>query len=708
MRPKTRHEFTIAIICALSIEAEPVEELFDEVYDRRGAIYSKQRGDPNIYVTGKIGTHDVVLSYMPGIGRAAAASVAASLRMSYTGIQLGLVVGICGATPTLKGQQIFLGDVIMSDSVTQYDFGRQYPGGFNERPTPSHGELKETTIRNLQSLKQVTNEWQRPSSDDILFAPQFVHKHYQKEPSATCICFSRDRPDDICSVATETTCSRLGCDQSRVIRRRGPDTPMGDISFFIGKIASADTVMKSGVDRDKLAESDGVIGFEMEGAGVWDNMPCIVIKGVCDYADSHKSKDWQRYAAATGASAAKAFLYMWNPVPRDVSSFSSIRKQIDKGDPTCRIKTDQIGLLPQSGLAERYSNEDRSNEVWKTCVNSKDVQDVQTWLSNKQDWLLIFDNYRPPVDLSLDEGGPVLERFFSREKRGHILITTQLPLTAPWHFIRLGKVDREDEATEILLSQGPHHQDISSDPVLKDLVTRMDGHPLALASAGIYLFKNKKKSCSDYLRLYSKAWLQLQRDTPQLPSYRGDLHSCWFNIAEYLFKSRELSMILLNWTCLDSQDIWFELIDGPNTLPILNGSNRMTIFNQAMSLLCDYGLVDISSQRKQGVGSQGYNLQRSFHAWLESYFVSLNDPLQNSLEVALCNVINCSRDLVRSDEYYEEILRLLPHANRCYDLVSSEKIHLWRADATQNTLYKDIRSREELGILFEHAGYKGS
>ena len=66
-------------------------------------------------------------------------------------------------------------------------------------------------------------------------------------------------------------------------------------------------------------KSDRVIGFEMEGAGVWDNIPCIVIKEVCDYTDSHKSKDWQRYAAATGASAAKAFLYMWNPVPRDGS-----------------------------------------------------------------------------------------------------------------------------------------------------------------------------------------------------------------------------------------------------------------------------------------------------------------------------------------------------------------------------------------------------
>ena len=69
--------------------------------------------------------------------------------------------------------------------------------------------------------------------------------------------------------------------------------------------------MKSGQHRDTLTEKEGVIGFEMEGAGVWDNLPCVIIKGVCDYADSHKNKMWQDYAAATAASCTKAFLEYW-------------------------------------------------------------------------------------------------------------------------------------------------------------------------------------------------------------------------------------------------------------------------------------------------------------------------------------------------------------------------------------------------------------
>lgn len=39
-----------------------------------------------------------------------------------------------------------------------------------------------------------------------------------------------------------------------------------------------------------------------------DSFPCLIIRGICDYADSHKSKNWQPYAAATAASYAKELL----------------------------------------------------------------------------------------------------------------------------------------------------------------------------------------------------------------------------------------------------------------------------------------------------------------------------------------------------------------------------------------------------------------
>jgi hypothetical protein len=84
MRPKSHNDFAIAVICALPVEADAVEALFDKTYDRLGRFYGKQPGGTNAYVNGRIGQHNVVLCYMPGMGKESAASVASTLRTSYT------------------------------------------------------------------------------------------------------------------------------------------------------------------------------------------------------------------------------------------------------------------------------------------------------------------------------------------------------------------------------------------------------------------------------------------------------------------------------------------------------------------------------------------------------------------------------------------------------------------------------------------------
>src|SRR5438552_1247830 len=78
--------------------------------------------------------------------------------------------------------------------------------------------------------------------------------------------------------------------------------------IHFGRFGSANTMMKSGVDRDRIAKADEIIAFEMEGAGVLDQYPTIIIKAACDYADSHKNKDWQGYSAAMTAACLKIFL----------------------------------------------------------------------------------------------------------------------------------------------------------------------------------------------------------------------------------------------------------------------------------------------------------------------------------------------------------------------------------------------------------------
>ncbi|KAK5689955.1 hypothetical protein LTR17_026104 [Elasticomyces elasticus] len=86
--------------------------------------------------------------------------------------------------------------------------------------------------------------------------------------------------------------------------RRTDDKPQ----IHYGNSASGDEVMKDVATRDRIAQEEGILCFETEAAGLMNSFPCVVIRGICDYADSHKNKRWQPYAAATAASYTKELL----------------------------------------------------------------------------------------------------------------------------------------------------------------------------------------------------------------------------------------------------------------------------------------------------------------------------------------------------------------------------------------------------------------
>ncbi|RKK81721.1 hypothetical protein BFJ71_g15506 [Fusarium oxysporum] len=100
------------------------------------------------------------------------------------------------------------------------------------------------------------------------------------------------------------SCKR--CDASRLVRR--PARSSTDPKIHCGIIASANQVMKHGRTSDQLAEELDVLCFEMEAARLMDSFPCLVVRGICDYSDSHKNNQWQEYAAAIAAAYTKELL----------------------------------------------------------------------------------------------------------------------------------------------------------------------------------------------------------------------------------------------------------------------------------------------------------------------------------------------------------------------------------------------------------------
>ncbi|KAK6342202.1 hypothetical protein TWF730_001680 [Orbilia blumenaviensis] len=348
-QPQNRKGFKIAIICALKVEFNAVALVVDEFFDNRGECYGRAAHDHNSYRTGRIGKHNVVLALMPCMGKASAASVATALKQSYDGIELALLVGICGGVPKNgNGDDIILGDVIVSNSVIQYDFGRQYDHGFVPKNTPKENLgranpnvlsfvgilgtddvvdiVEENTSQYLVRLQRSALRSERTkgkygypgASEDRLFEPTYRHKHHSPLKCLTCNQCEKAE-DPVCEEAggSRSFCGDLRCDKSRTVRRDRLEEKKASLelvtavqkpSIHIGVVASGDGVMRSGVVRDRIVERDRVIAFEMEAAGVWDSLPCVIIKGVCDYSDSHKDKKWQWFAAATAASAMKAIL----------------------------------------------------------------------------------------------------------------------------------------------------------------------------------------------------------------------------------------------------------------------------------------------------------------------------------------------------------------------------------------------------------------
>jgi len=371
-RPTSRDEFEVAIVCALPIEFDAVSLLIDESYDDNNGAdrYGRATGDPNTYKTGRIGDYAVVLVLLPSMGKVSAASASASLRSSYPGLELVLVTGICGGVPFIGGggeggkgkgkgeeNEILLGDVVVSQAVIQYDLRRQYPDGFAVKDAPEErlggpskrvralltglkthdGEEKfeRQIMLNLEGLqrkhearsrrrRRTGASYQYPgAANDRLFASSYRHKHHLSHLRCDLCARCRNHSDPVCEPSRLMSCAEVGCDEGYLVKRRRLLRPTASSlptqhvpRVFVGRVGSGDTVLKSGEDRDRMAKQYEIIAFEMEAAGVWDEGPCLVVKGVCDYADSHKNKNWQHYASASAAAAAKALLDRYTGVMR--------------------------------------------------------------------------------------------------------------------------------------------------------------------------------------------------------------------------------------------------------------------------------------------------------------------------------------------------------------------------------------------------------
>ncbi|KAI9658393.1 MAG: hypothetical protein M1821_002526 [Bathelium mastoideum] len=147
-----------------------------------------------------------------------------------------------------------------------------------------------TEMRSMLNADERGKFVDQGSENDRLFRDEYAHPHDMQDRSC----------DGLCD--PEQSESRQDRGKEAV---RGLDAPR----IHYGNIGSSNQLQISAMKRNRCQEEHGVICFEMEGAGVIQTHPCLVIRGICDYSDSHKNKKWQPYAAATAAAYAKELLY---------------------------------------------------------------------------------------------------------------------------------------------------------------------------------------------------------------------------------------------------------------------------------------------------------------------------------------------------------------------------------------------------------------
>ncbi|KAM0552661.1 hypothetical protein ACHAPJ_007758 [Fusarium lateritium] len=288
--------YTIGWICALPVEMSAAEAMLDRIHDP----LPRHGSDTNAYTLGSIGAHNVVIACLPKgqYGTNNAATVASNMVRTFEHIKHGLLVGIGGAIP--GSADVRLGDVVVSTEVIQYDMGKATPNrqfhrtGYPTRPP----QPLLTAVSKLQASHD------RSSSQ----APQILYDIIQRNPEM--IEFARpmlrDRLflSDYLHHQSADTCD--DCDQSRLVNRRIRKTLHPEIHY--GRIASGNQVIKDAKTRDQLSKELDSICFEMEAAGLMNSFPSLVIRGICDYSDSHKNKQWQKYAAAVAAAYTRELL----------------------------------------------------------------------------------------------------------------------------------------------------------------------------------------------------------------------------------------------------------------------------------------------------------------------------------------------------------------------------------------------------------------
>nr|XP_002734237.1 PREDICTED: uncharacterized protein LOC100369615 [Saccoglossus kowalevskii] len=314
---------TIGIVTALDCEYIAMSFMFTK--SLKTYIGNQPIGDLNRYKLGSIGNKTIVITSLPvGMtGEEVSAVTATRLCDVFPSVKILYMVGIAGGVPNIQYDEekaiqsikyirphVREGDVIVaypvkdsSPGFIQYDYGKIVSDIASEN---LKGNIKrQTQIRlspeGLSAAREIKNEFETHQSKPWIKTIENILRNRNKVNRLNQIRFQRPTDEE------RITASRIQHPEENILRSPG------EPKVHFGILASANSVMRNSEIRDKLAEAENIIGFEMENAGIavatsLSSKECMFVRGVCDYSDEFKDKAWQYYASLAAAAVAKCLI----------------------------------------------------------------------------------------------------------------------------------------------------------------------------------------------------------------------------------------------------------------------------------------------------------------------------------------------------------------------------------------------------------------
>lgn len=321
-------DYHVAWICPVAdLELLPARLMLDEEHP---APPYDTHYDENTYICGTINGHTVVVATCPQgeAGNVNAGRLTGSMFKTFPNIRMVVLVGIGSGIPRpiASGdplEDIHLGDVVVGwpgdgkPACVHYDQGRSKVDGHFEMV----GTMQNPSRRLLSALSILSSdhEMDRTTFDKQLARLQgrkkFAHPGLEHDRLFKAAYRHMGGQGSNC----------IACDQNELVQRQQrTEQDKRKLVFHQGRIATGNAAIWDGEQRDRIsARCDGALCVEMEAAGVDANRRCLVIRGISDYADSHKNDMWRSHAAGNAAAFTRELLCRVQPeVVRDMEGMT--------------------------------------------------------------------------------------------------------------------------------------------------------------------------------------------------------------------------------------------------------------------------------------------------------------------------------------------------------------------------------------------------